>query len=225
MFSIAFWFQEFTTSSFKSNSFSRGKPKQQGRQLLSKELPVQAASDDPGGRVQGMGGSWPPYPADAGDAFPESVWPAGLKDWPERVEGQVRRLMIGPIIFYGYGRHSWIPAVSITPGSRPTLLRPQNAEAQRTVRRKIMKSPENQNGQSWLVKVGLESEGHHKQRPILRGNPSWGRHLFAQVAMPISTAHQYCQHLSATMLQTGQWRLEVALIRLAGWCEDVATAY
>jgi hypothetical protein len=94
------------------------------------------------------------------------VWPAGLKDWPESVEGQVRRLMIGSIIFYG--RHSWKPAVSITPGSRPTLLRPQNAEAQRTVRRKIMTSHENQNGQSWLVKVGLESEGHHKQRPILR---------------------------------------------------------
>ena len=123
----------------KSNTFRRGKPKQQGRQLLSKELPVQAARDDPGGRVQGMGGSWPPYPADGGDAFPESVWPAGLKDWPERVEGQVRRLMIGPIIFYG--RHSWKPAVSITPGSRPTLLRPQNAEAQRTVEKswKVMK--------------------------------------------------------------------------------------
>ena len=85
--------------------------------------------------------------------------------------------MIGPIIFYG--RHSWKLAVSITPGSRPTLLRPQNAEAQRTVRRKIMTSHENQNGQSWLVKVGLEFEGHHKQRPILRRNPSWGRHLFA----------------------------------------------
>jgi hypothetical protein len=41
----------------KSNTFRRGKPKQQGRQLLSKELPVQAAGDDPGGRVQGMGGS------------------------------------------------------------------------------------------------------------------------------------------------------------------------
>ena len=41
----------------KSNTFRRGKPKQQGRQLLSKELPVQAARDDPGGRVQGMGGS------------------------------------------------------------------------------------------------------------------------------------------------------------------------
>ena len=123
----------------KSNTFRRGKPKQQGRQLLSKELPVQAARAGPGGRVQGMGGSWPPYPADGGDAFPESVWPAGLKDWPERVEGQVRRLMIGPIIFYG--RYSWKPAVSITPGSRPTLLRPQNAEAQRTVEKswKVMK--------------------------------------------------------------------------------------
>ena len=41
----------------KSNTFGRGKPKQQGRQLLSKELPVQAARADPGGRVQGMGGS------------------------------------------------------------------------------------------------------------------------------------------------------------------------
>ena len=34
----------------------RGKPKQRGRQLLPKELPVQAARDDPGGWLQGMGG-------------------------------------------------------------------------------------------------------------------------------------------------------------------------
>ena len=45
-----------SSSSSKSDSFSRGKPKQRGRQLLPKELPNQAARDDPGGRLQGMGG-------------------------------------------------------------------------------------------------------------------------------------------------------------------------
>ena len=57
--SVRFLFSDFkscTKSPFKSNSFRRGKPKQRGRQLLPKELPVQAARDDPGGRLQGMGG-------------------------------------------------------------------------------------------------------------------------------------------------------------------------
>ena len=46
-------FKSCTTTPFKSNSFSRGKPKQQVRKLLPKELPVQTACDDPGGRLQG----------------------------------------------------------------------------------------------------------------------------------------------------------------------------
>ena len=66
-------------------------------------------------------------------------------------------------------------AVSITPGSRPTLLHPQNAEAQKTVENRVV------SGQSRLVKVGLAwcrvfflvpcgvvADGHHKQRAILR---------------------------------------------------------
>ena len=128
------------SKAFKSDIFRRGKPKQQGRQLLQKELPVQAARRGAWRRLQGMGGPWPPYPADGDDNVSDGVWPAGPEDREGCLEGQL-------MSFHDLPQSNTCRsiAVSITPGSRPTLLRRENAEAHWT---------EKKSEWSWLYSHG-----------------------------------------------------------------------
>ena len=176
--------------SIQERHFPEGKPKQQGRQLLQKELPVQAARRGAWRRLQGMGGPWPPYPADGDDNVSDGVWPAGLEDWPECVEVAMMSFHdqpqsnTCPIIVYG--NHSWIPAVNCSqyhPWVEANIASPTKRWSAENCRK--------QSGQSRLVKVGLAwcrvfflvpcgvvADGHHKQRAILRRNqiPGWGGH-------------------------------------------------
>ena len=211
------------SKAFKSDIFRRGKPKQQGRQLLQKELPVQAARRGAWRRLQGMGGPWPPYPADGDDNVSDGVWPAGLEDWPECVEVAMMSFHdqpqsnTCPIIVYG--NHSWIPAVNCSqyhPWVEANIASPTKRWSAENCRK--------QSGQSRLVKVGLAwsrvffvpcgvvADGHHKQRAILRRKqiPGWGGHLFAISTAPQPSAFSYLR------LQAGPRHSEVCLGR-AGW--------
>ena len=135
------------SKAFKSDIFRRGKPKQQGRQLLQKELPVQAARRGAWRRLQGMGGPWPPYPADGDDNVSDGVWPAGPEDREGCLEGQL-------MSFHDQPQSNTCRYCDVKLSGSP-LCRGQHCFTHKTLKRTEQRK--NQSGHGYIVMVRVNA--------------------------------------------------------------------